>query len=59
MSEKDVVVYDLKEVASVLNVSYRTVQNYVYTGMLKAVKRGRKWFVTKEHLQEFVNSDNK
>ena len=52
-----VVMYDLKETASILGVTPRTVMNYIYTDKLKAQKIGGKWKVSKDNLEKFCNGN--
>lgn len=52
-----VVMYDLKETASILGVTTRTVLNYIYEGKLKGQKIGGKWKVSKENLEKFCNGN--
>lgn len=47
--------YTLTELEPVLGVTHRTLQTYVKTGRLKAVKIGHRWRVTQENLDAFLN----
>lgn len=47
--------YTLKEIVEISGVSYRTLQNYVKDGKIKAVKIGNKWRVTEDNLRAFLN----
>lgn len=56
-----VVLYDLDEVAKILNVHRRTIQNYI-NGVgkgprLRAVKVKGRWLVSKERLTAFLNAE--
>lgn len=55
--EFTLVMYDVKETARILEVSTRTVMNYIYNGKLKAQKIGGKWKITKENLESFCNGN--
>lgn len=46
--------YTLKEIVEISGVSYRTLQNYVKDGKIKAAKIGGKWRVTGENLKAFL-----
>lgn len=48
--------YTLKELETVLGVTYRTLLTYVESGKLKAFKIGGRWKVTKEQLKEFLDN---
>lgn len=48
-------VYTLKEIATLLKVTERTLLDYVKEGRIKANKIGGKWIVTHENLQDFIN----
>lgn len=49
--------YTLSELQPILNVSYRTLQNYIKDGRLKAAKIGGKWKVTESNLMKFINGE--
>ena len=48
--------YTLDVAAKMLHVSRQTVSAYVHSGRLGAVKVGRRWLFTKEHLQDFLDT---
>jgi len=52
---KDIKFYEIKEVAKMLNVTSRTILNYIKGGKLKAVKIGGKWKITEKILMLFVD----
>ena len=49
-------VYTTEEVAEILQVTKRTVYNYIKTGALKAVKIGKYWRISAENLEEFIST---
>jgi len=49
-------VYTLNEVAEILQLTRRTLYNYIKDGKLKAVKIGKYWRVPEETLQQFINT---
>lgn len=51
----DIVMYNVKEIAQILEVTPRTVMRYIADGKLKCVKVGGKWKITKENLEAFCN----
>lgn len=51
----DIVMYNVKEIAQILEVTPRTVMRYIGDGKLKCVKVGGKWKITKENLEAFCN----
>lgn len=53
--ENDLILYTLKEVATMLRLSRATIYNYVRQGKLKAVKIGLSWKIKEADLKEFVN----
>lgn len=55
----DIKLYTLNEIAKILNVSVRTLYNYIDNGRLKATKIGGKWLVTEEFLKELIEGGNK
>lgn len=48
--------YTLEEVASIIQVTRRTVYTYIKKGSLKAVKIGKYWRVSEANLQDFINN---
>ena len=48
--------YTLKEISEQLDVSVATLRTYIEKGRLKAVRLGRKYRVTQEALQDFLQS---
>lgn len=50
----NIVMYDVKEMAAILGVTPRTIQEYIKQGKLKTVKIGRKWKITKENLEAYI-----
>jgi len=49
--------YTLKDLEGILGVTNRTLQSYVKTGKIRAVKVGGKWKVTEENLLKFLNGE--
>lgn len=52
-------VYTVKEVAQILKVTERTVREYITKktdNPIKAVKRGRSYYITEENLKEFLSN---
>lgn len=54
---KDMTVYTIEELESLLNVTRRTLYNYIKEGKLKAVKMGKYWRVREDQLDDFLSSD--
>ena len=46
--------YGIREIATGLKITERTVYNYVKDGKLKAVKIGGKWQVAEDNLRMFL-----
>lgn len=56
MEETDkIIVYDLKDIETMLKVTRRTLLSYIKAGKLTATKIGGKWIVTRENLEKFIN----
>ena len=53
---KDIEVYTLKEIEELLQVTRRTIYNWIKGGKLKAFRIGKEWRVTKEALEEFTQT---
>lgn len=54
----DLVVYDVKECAEMLNISEQTVRKYIRNGSLKGQKVGGKQYVTEDTIKEFLKGAN-
>ena len=50
-------VYDLKELSQMVNLSIRTLREYVKSGKLKVKKIGRAYYVNQTNLSAFLDSD--
>lgn len=48
--------YTTQEIADILKLGLRTIQNYINDGKLKAYKIGKGWRVEEDDLQEFIKS---
>ncbi len=51
--------YSVKEAATFLGVTQRTMYSYLSTGLIKAVKIGRAWRITEEALNSFITRGTK
>lgn len=49
--------YGIREIATGLKITERTVYSYVKDGKLKAVKIGGKWQVAEENLKAFLKGE--
>jgi excisionase family DNA binding protein len=47
--------YTVEEVATQLDISPRTVREYIRKGKLKAVKIGNKYIISEDNYRDFVN----
>ena len=54
MGNKDLKIYTLEEVAEMLQVTRRTLYNYLKDGRLKGNKVVGKWIITEEQLKDFI-----
>jgi excisionase family DNA binding protein len=52
-------VYTLSELLDILQVTRRTLLNYIRRGKLKAFKVGNTWRVTQKQLDDFIESNMK
>lgn len=48
--------FNVEEVANILNVHTRTVRRYIKEGKMEAKKVGGQWRVTKENLESFMDT---
>lgn len=53
---KDIEVYTLGEIEELLQVTRRTLYNWIKSGKLKAFRIGKEWRVTREALEEFTQT---
>lgn len=49
----DMVLYDVEELAKLLDVQERTIRAYLKDGKLKGRKMARRWYVTEESLKAY------
>lgn len=50
----EVKLYDIKEVAKILDISTRTVSSYIKDGKIKAMKIGGKWKIKEDDLKKYL-----
>lgn len=53
----DMKIYTIDEVCSMLNVTRRTMYNYIKDGKIQAFKMGKYWRITNESLYEFTHTN--
>lgn len=53
---KDLEVYTLTEIIELLQITRRTLYNWIKDGKLKAFRVGREWRVTREELDRFIET---
>ena len=58
-NEKQIKVYELKEVCKELNIGLQVLRIYIKQGKIKASKIGRKYVITEEAIKDFINSNTK
>jgi excisionase family DNA binding protein len=51
------VLYSLEDVSAALNTTTRTIQSYIKSGKLKAVKIAGQWKITADNLKKFIDAD--
>ena len=51
--------YSLDEVASILQLTPRTVYAFIHKGKLKAVKMGKSWRISDDSLRAFIEVGTK
>ena len=49
--------YSVSQVAAILNVSNRTIMNYIKQGRIKGAKIGGKWKFTREAIEKFAKGE--
>ena len=50
------IAYDLRELSQKLQLSERTIRNYINSGKLQAFKLGLKYYVTQEAVDEYFDT---
>ena len=50
------ILYNIEDIAKLLNVSIHTVRYWIQTKQLKASKLGKRWKIDHDDLADFVNS---
>lgn len=49
--------YTLRDLAKILNLTERTMHNYIKSGKLKGQKIGGKWQISETNLTKFLNGE--
>lgn len=49
--------YSRKQVAEILNLHYKTIENMIKRGDIHAVKIGRQWRISEEELQRVMKGE--
>ena len=49
--------FNVRECADILQVSYRTMQNYIKECRLKGQKIGGRWYFSREELERFLKGE--
>ena len=49
--------YTVADLMSELQLSRRTIYNYISSGQLKGIKKGKYWYFTTEDIKAFMNGD--
>jgi len=49
----------IQDVAVMLDVSYITALHYIHKGQIRAIQRGRKWFIQPAELKRFTQEGNR
>lgn len=52
----DIKLYDLKEVAKILNLNRRTIYRYLKENKIKAKRIGYIWYVDEKDLKKFLKT---
>lgn len=58
-NKKDINIYSLNEIEQILQVTRRTIYNWIKEDKLKAFKIGKEWRVTQEALDDFFTTGTK
>ena len=53
MARKEIIIYKLQDLVEILQVSVRTLREYIKRGELRAVKIGRNYLIRPQDLDDF------
>ncbi len=53
----DMKLYDVEELAEMLNVGLPTIRRYLREGKLKGKKLAKRWYVSEENLKEYFQPE--
>ena len=56
MAREEIEIYTLQEIEDLMHVARRTLYNWIKAGKLKAFRVGKEWRVTREALNDFMNT---
>jgi len=59
MDYEDKPTYSAKEVAKILDISYKTLTRLINTGRIKAIKIGTQYRITKQELERILEEGSK
>ena len=51
--------YDVQEAAELINLTPKSIRNYIKAGKIRAQKLGTRYYITEENLQSFLRGDSK
>ena len=51
-------IYNVREVSKIISTTERTIINHINQGLLKATKQGKKFIITQENLNNYINGVN-
>lgn len=51
---KNIILYSIDDLVEMLQVTRRTIYNYIKSEQLKANKVGGRWIVTEENFKKFI-----
>jgi excisionase family DNA binding protein len=50
-------VLNTRQVVELLGVDRKTLERYLHTGQLRAVKHGNRWFIRRSAVEDFLTPD--
>ena len=48
-------IFSVREVSKIISTTERTIMNHINQGLLKATKQGKRFIITQENLNNYIN----
>lgn len=51
--------YDVQETAELINLTAKSVRDYIKAGKIRAQRVGNRYYIAEENIQSFLRGDNR